>query len=328
MGQKITASHLSEIVSKHENFVLLSHARPDGDAIGSVVALKAVLEELGKNVVGLNEDPVPDNLRFMRGSQGVQCPSGSLDAEVVIALDTANRERLGERCLDSLSGDQIWVNIDHHISNEKYGDYWLIDVRSAATAEILYAIIRELNWPLPDIARDALYVALSTDTGSFQYSNTSGRSHKMAADLVEQGLDVVALTSRLYHDYPLRRVELLRCLLETMQLSDDGRIAWWTLSRGTKKRIGIQAGDGEGLIDVLRAIQGVLVCGFIEEMDDGKIRFSLRSKNSSVNVCDICAHFGGGGHALAAGAKTAGPLDEAVLRFVEVTQKALPSRKL
>ena len=328
MGQKITASHLSEIVSKHENFVLLSHARPDGDAIGSVVALKAVLEELGKNVVGLNEDPVPDNLRFMRGSQGVQCPSGSLDAEVVIALDTANRERLGERCLDSLSGDQIWVNIDHHISNEKYGDYWLIDVRSAATAEILYAIIRELNWPLPDIARDALYVALSTDTGSFQYSNTSGRSHKMAADLVEQGLDVVALTSRLYHDYPLRRVELLRCLLETMQLSDDGRIAWWTLSRGTKKRIGIQAGDGEGLIDVLRAIQGVLVCGFIEEMDDGKIRLSLRSKNSSVNVCDICAHFGGGGHALAAGAKTAGPLDAAVLRFVEVTQKALPSRKL
>ncbi|MBB81059.1 MAG: hypothetical protein CMN02_08720 [Roseibacillus sp.] len=328
MGQKITASHFSEIVSKHENFVLLSHARPDGDAIGSVVALKAVLEELGKHVVGLNEDPVPDNLRFMRGSQGVQCPSGSLDAEVVIALDTANRERLGERCLDSLSGDQIWVNIDHHISNEKYGDYWLIDVRSAATAEILYAIIRELNWPLPDIARDALYVALSTDTGSFQYSNTSGRSHKMAADLVEQGLDVVALTSRLYHDYPLRRVELLRCLLETMQLSDDGRIAWWTLSRGTKKRIGIQAGDGEGLIDVLRAIQGVLVCGFIEEMDDGKIRFSLRSKNSSVNVCDICAQFGGGGHALAAGAKTAGPLDEAVLRFVEVTQKALPSRKL
>ena len=328
MGQKITASHLSEIVSKHENFVLLSHARPDGDAIGSVVALKAVLEELGKNVVGLNEDPVPDNLRFMRGSQGVQCPSGSLDAEVVIALDTANRERLGERCLDSLSGDQIWVNIDHHISNEKYGDYWLIDVRSAATAEILYAIIRELNWPLPDIARDALYVALSTDTGSFQYSNTSGRSHKMAADLVEQGLDVVALTSRLYHDYPLRRVELLRCLLETMQLSDDGRIAWWTLSRGTKKRIGIQAGDGEGLIDVLRAIQGVLVCGFIEEMDDGKIRFSLRSKNSSVNVCDICAQFGGGGHALAAGAKTAGPLNEAVLRFIEVTQKALPPHKL
>ena len=324
MGQPITASHLSEIVSNYDNFVLLSHARPDGDAIGSVVALKAVLEELGKTVVGLNEDSVPDNLRFMRGSEGVECPSGPLEAEVVIALDTANRERLGARCLDSLEGVQVWVNIDHHISNEKYGDYWLIDEKSAATGEILYAIIKELKWPLPDIARDALYVALSTDTGSFQYSNTSGRTHTMAADLVERGLDVAALTSRLYHDYPLRRVELLRSLLETMKLTDDGRIAWWTLSRDTKTRIGMQAGDGEGLIDVLRAIQGVLVCGFIEEMDDGKIRLSLRSKDSSVNVCDICAHFGGGGHVLAAGAKTKGPLNEAVLRFLEVTQEALP----
>ena len=106
MGQPITASHLSEIVSKHENFALLSHTRPDGDAVGSVVALKAVLEELGKNVVGLNEDSVPDNLRFLRGAKDVQCPTGSLDAEVVIALDTANRERLGDRCLASLSGAQ------------------------------------------------------------------------------------------------------------------------------------------------------------------------------------------------------------------------------
>jgi len=328
MGQPITASHLSEIVSNHENFVLLSHARPDGDAIGSVVALKAVLESLGKTVVGLNEDAVPDNLRFMRGAEGLQCPSGPIEAEVVIALDTANRERLGAKCLDSLGEGKIWVNIDHHISNENYGDYWLIDDKSAATGEILYEIVKELNWPLPDIARDALYVALSTDTGSFQYSNTSGRTHKMAADLVERGLDVAALTSRLYHDYPFRRVELLRSLLETMKLTEDGRIAWWTLSCDTKARIGMQAGDGEGLIDVLRAIQGVLVCGFIEEMDDGKIRLSLRSKNSSVNVCDICAQFGGGGHALAAGAKTLGPLSEAVSRFLEVAEKSLPPKNL
>mgnify|MGYP001162811712 FL=1 len=324
MGQPITASHLSEIVQSYESFVLLSHARPDGDAIGSVVALKAVLEELGKKAVGLNEDPVPDNLRFVRGSEGIQCPSGAVDAEVVITLDTANRERLGAKCLNVVEGAEVWVNIDHHISNEKYGDYWLLDERAAATGEILHSIIEELHWPLPAVARDALYVALSTDTGSFQYSNTSGRTHRMAADLVGRGLDVADLTSRLYHDYPLRRVELLRALLETMELTADGRIAWWTLSLDTKMRIGMQAGDGEGLIDVLRAIQGVLICAFIEEMDDGKVRLSLRSKNSSVNVCDICAHFGGGGHALAAGARTKGPLREAVARFLEIAGKALP----
>ena len=111
------------------------------------------------------------------------------------------------------------------------------------------------------------------------------------------------LTAKLYHDYPFRRVELLQALLQTMRLTEDGRIAWWTLSGETKRRIGMQAGDSEGLIDVLRAIRGVVVCAFVEEIADGKIRLSLRSKDPAVNVCDICARFGGGGHALAAGAR-------------------------
>ena len=324
MGQPITASGFSRIVSTHEHFVLLSHARPDGDAIGSEVALKAVLEALGKSVRALNEDGVPDNLLFLNGVEGIERPSEPLETEVVIALDTANRERLGAGCLEVLGEGKLWVNIDHHISNEEYGDHLLIDSSAAATGEILYGLIRELEWPLPDVARDALYVALSTDTGSFQYSNTTVHTHRMAADLVGRGLDVASLTARLYHDYPYRRVELLRALLETMQLTDDGRIAWWTLSHETKERVGMQAGDSEGLIDVLRAIRGVLVCAFVEEMADGKVRLSLRSKDSSVNVCDICAQFGGGGHALAAGARTRGPLEDAVARFLRVVQATLP----
>ena len=324
MGQPITATGLSEIVSAHEHFVLLSHARPDGDAIGSEVALKAVLEALGKSVRALNEDGVPDNLLFLNGVEGIERPSEPVETEMVIALDTANRERLGAGCLEVLGEGKIWVNIDHHISNEEYGDHLLIDSSAAATGEILYGLIQELEWPLPDVARDALYVALSTDTGSFQYSNTTVRTHRMAADLVGRGLDVASLTARLYHDYPYRRVELLRALLETTQLTDDGRIAWWTLSHKTKEQVGMQAGDSEGLIDVLRAIRGVLVCAFVEEMADGKVRLSLRSKDSSVNVCDICAQFGGGGHALAAGARTRGPLEDAVARFLRVVQATLP----
>ena len=327
MGQPITASGLSEIVSAHEHFVLLSHARPDGDAIGSEVALKAVLEALGKSVRALNEDGVPDNLLFLDGVEGIERPSDPVETEVVIALDTANRERLGAGCLEMLGEGKLWVNIDHHISNEEYGDHLLIDSKAAATGEILYGLIQELKWPLPDMARDALYVALSTDTGSFQYSNTTVRTHQMAADLVGRGLDVAALTASLYHDYPYRRVELLRALLETMRLTDDGRIAWWTLSQQTKERVGVQAGDSEGLIDVLLAVRGVLVCAFVEEMSDGKVRLSLRSKDPSVNVCEMCAQFGGGGHALAAGARTRGPLQDAVARFLEVAQAALPSVK-
>ena len=323
MGQSITAAGIGEIVSAHERFVLLSHTRPDGDAIGSEVALKSVLESLGKSAQALNEDGVPDNLTFMAGSEQVERPSGPVEADVVIALDTANRERLGGNCLKAVGEGKLWVNIDHHISNEEYGDHFLVEPEAAATGEVLYGLFRELDWPVPEVARDALYIALSTDTGSFQYSNTTVRTHEMAADLVGRGLDMAKLTAKLYHDYPFRRVELLQALLQTMRLTEDGRIAWWTLSGETKRRIGMQAGDSEGLIDVLRAIRGVVVCAFVEEIADGKIRLSLRSKDPAVNVCDICARFGGGGHALAAGARMQGPVEEAVKRLLEVATETV-----
>jgi phosphoesterase RecJ-like protein len=323
MGQTITISDLSKVFADHERFVLLSHTRPDGDAIGSEVALKAVLEAMGKTVWALNEDGTPEHLEFLEGAAGVEQPSGPVDAEVVIALDTANRERLGANCLEAVREVPLWVNIDHHISNEEYGDHVLVDATAAATGEILYAIIKELGLPLPEAARDALYVAASTDTGSFQYSNTTVRTHEMAADLMGRGLDVATVTARLYHNYPFRRVELLTALLGTLERSADGRIAWWTLSLEVKERLGIAAGDSEGLIDVMRAIRGVVVCAFVEEMPDGKIRLSLRSKSTEVNVCDLCANFGGGGHALAAGARMAGPLADAVERMLAVTTSAL-----
>ncbi len=324
MGQSISPSDLAPVLANHESFVLLSHARPDGDAIGSQVALKAVLEAMGKTVRALNEDGAPEYLEFLDGDAGVERPGGEpVTAQVVIALDTANRARLGERCLEAVSEVPLWVNIDHHISNEEYGDLVLVDAAAAATAEILYDIIRELNLPMPDAARDALYVAVSTDTGSFQYSNTRVRTHEMAADLLGRGLTVGPLTARIYHNHPFRRVELLTALLGTLERTEDGRIAWWTLTMDIKQRLGTEPGDSEGLIDVLRGIRGVVVCAFLEEMPDGKVRLSMRSKSAQVNVCEICGEFGGGGHAAAAGARMSGPLAGAVKRLVEATQAAL-----
>ncbi|MFP6857891.1 MAG: bifunctional oligoribonuclease/PAP phosphatase NrnA [Roseibacillus sp.] len=323
MGQSISPPDLAKVISDHERFVLLSHTRPDGDAIGSEVALKSVLEAMGKSVRALNEDGAPEHLEFLEGAQDVERPGDPVDAEVVIALDTANRERLGAKCLEVVRGVGLWVNIDHHISNEEYGDLVLIDTKAAATGEILYGIIRTLDLPLPDAARDALYTAVSTDTGSFQYSNTTARTHEMAADLIGRGLEVATLTARLYHNFPFRRVELLTALLGTLERSEDGRIAWWSLPLEVKERLGTEAGDSEGLIDVMRAIRGVVVCAFLEEMPDGKVRLSMRSKSTEVNVCDICAEFGGGGHALAAGARMSGPLPKAVARMLTVTKASL-----
>lgn len=306
MGKKITITDLAPVLAGHERFVLCSHTRPDGDAIGSVVALKAALEGLGKKVVALNESGVPENLRFLKGAEGVVPPGDeALDAEVFIALDTANRERLGARCLAVTERIPMCVNIDHHISNEMYGDLVLVDDTAAAVGEIVYRMIVELGLPMPEEARDALYVAVSTDTGSFQYSNTGAGTLEMAADLVRRGVPVGELNARIYHEYPFRRVELLRELLGTLERSEDGRIAWWILRQEVKDRLEMQAGDTEGLVDVMRAIRGVVLCVFFEEIA-GALRVSMRSKDERVNVCRVCARFGGGGHAMASGARIEG----------------------
>ena len=309
MGQAITISEFSPVIRDHQRFVLCSHTRPDGDAIGSVLALKLALEAMGKEVTALNEDGVPEHLEFLAGSDEIVQPDGAVDAEVFIALDTANQARLGARCLEAVKDVPLWVNIDHHISNENYGHLVHVDDSAAAVGEIIHGIIMELGMPMPDGARDALYVAVSTDTGSFQYSNTGVRTHEMAADLVRRGLPVGELNSVLYHSYPFRRVELLTELLGTLRRSDDGRLAWWVMRQEVKDRLGILQGDSEGLVDVMRAIRGVVACVFFEDMN-GAVRVSMRSKDASVNVCTVCARFGGGGHVMASGARIEGPTDE------------------
>ena len=323
--RKIT--HLSELgplLASHERFVLLSHARPDGDAIGSQIAMKELLLSMGKEVRVLNEDGAPDNLRFLAGAREVEkSDGGAVEAEVVIALDTANRERLGARCLEAVKEVPLWINIDHHISNENYGDYVYVNDRAAATGEIVFQLAMALDLPISDIARDALYVAVSTDTGSFQYSNTTAETYEMAAELVRRGVAVGALNAAIYHDYPFRRVELLESLLGSLQRSDDGRLAWWGLTMQVKQDLKIQPGDSEGLIDVLRAVQGVVACIVFEELSDGTIRVSSRSKDARLNVCKICQVFGGGGHVMASGARVEGPLMAAQERVIAVAQAAV-----
>ena len=143
---------------------------------------------MGKEVVALNEDGVPDNLQFLEGWEDIQLPGGRVDAEVFVALDTANQARLGAGCLEAVKEVPLWVNIDHHVSNECYGQLVFLDVEAAAVGEIIHRLITELDLPLPAAARDALYVAVSTDTGSFQYSNTRAATLEMPWYSVRLGL--------------------------------------------------------------------------------------------------------------------------------------------
>jgi len=315
---------IGEVLRHHQSFVLLSHVRPDGDAIGSQIGLGFALLAAGKSVRLFNEDGLPESLAFLRGAERIEVPpTEPVTADVVIALDTATKPRLGERCLQAVSNVKLWLNIDHHISNPHYGELNLIDATSPATGEILYELILALGLPLPDESRDALYVAVSTDTGSFQYPSTTAKTYDMAADLIRRGLDVGTLNSNTYDNHPFRRLELLRALLSTLELSPDGLVAHWTLREATRRELALSAEDSEGLIDVIRAIRGVQVAVFFEELPDGKSRVSMRSKDRRYDVCRIATEFGGGGHSLAAGLRMHAAIDDTKARVLDAIQRRI-----
>ena len=311
---------------KGKSFVVLSHYRPDGDAIGSSLAVALALKKMGKSVRVLNEDRVPETLKFLPGSEMVEQPgSEPIHADVVIAVDCATRERLGAKCLAAIKAP-LWINLDHHRSNEDYGDLYCIDTDSPATGEIVFNILFATALPLDAAIGANIYVAISTDTGSFQYQGTTARTYEIGAALIRMGVDIAALARATYENYPLRRVALLRDLLNTMEITHGGRVASWALTKEMAAATGMKPEDAEGLIDNLRSIQGVIVAAAFEELPgpDGKIRVSLRSKDTRVDVGRVCAVFGGGGHPLAAGARLSGPLAEAKVNVFQAINEALP----
>jgi bifunctional oligoribonuclease and PAP phosphatase NrnA len=316
---------IGRILCENQRFAVLSHVRPDGDALGSQLAMALSLLELEKEVRVWNEDGMLEKYSFLpRAELLTKPPSVPEDVDVAIALDTAIQNRLGT-ALAAVRSAKIWINIDHHLSNPGYGNVVYVDPAAPATAEIVFRLIRSQGLPFNRDIAENLYAAISTDTGSFQYPKTSAHTLEIAAELIRAGLDVGHLNQQLYENYPRRRLELLRELLRTMRFEYGGRVASFTLSLKTASELGVLPEDNEGLIDHLRAIRGVIVAIFFEELADGKVRVSMRSKSDAVDVCAVCQNFGGGGHTLAAGARVRGTLSEVEKKVLEEVSEALQS---
>ena len=316
---------IGRALREHQRFAVMSHVRPDGDALGSQLALALSLQQLGKEVRVWNEEGMLEKYSFLPLAELVsKPPSIPEDFDCAIALDTAIQSRLG-MALAAVRSAKIWINIDHHLSNPGYGDVVDVDPDAPATAEIIFRLIKSQNLPFNRDIAENLYAAISTDTGSFQYPKTSARTFEIAAELIRAGLDVGRLNQQLYENYPRRRLELLRELLRTMRFEHRGRVASVSLSLKTAAELGVLPEDNEGLIDHLRAIRGVIVAVFFEELNDGKVRVSMRSKDEAVDVCAICQKFGGGGHTLAAGARVRGTLAEVEEKVLEEIGDVLKS---
>ena len=320
-----TLAEIGAVLRAHQRFAVLSHVRPDGDALGSQLALALSLQQLGKDVTVWNEDGLLEKYNFLPGGEQLtQPPPEPQDFDVAVALDTATQNRLGTAG-ESVRHAKTWINIDHHPSNPGYGDLVYIDPASPATGQILFELIQSERLPMDGAIAENLFVAISTDTGSFQYPNTTARTFEIGAELLRGGVNIGRVSQLLYENYPRRRAELLRELLGTMRFEANGQIASFSLSLKVAAELGVRPEDNEGLIDHLRAIRGVIVAVFFEELAESKVRVSVRSKNAKVDVSAICQKFGGGGHKLAAGARVRGTLAEVEQKIVEAIYQEVKS---
>ena len=308
MKSNCTLAEIAAILRTRQRFVVISHARPDGDALGCTLAMTLCLRQLGKDVTAWNEDGVPEKFRCLPGSELVtQPPADPQTFDVAVVLDNAVENRAGT-ARTAIAHADVWINIDHHHTNPRFGDFAYVDPTAPAAGQVLYELFRQCDLPLTYEMADNLFAAISTDTGSFQYPSTTARTYEIAADLIRLGVNVGDLSQKMYESYPRRRLELLRALLNVLRLTSRDRVASFALSAETARTLGIQPEDNEGLIDSIRSIDTVVAAAFFEELGDGKIRISLRSKSPKIDVSKICGLFGGGGHQLAAGARTPGTL--------------------
>ena len=313
---------LLEAIREHQTFCIVGHIRPDGDCIGSQLAMTLALRNEGKDVVCWNQDPVPQKYRFMDPDKIVQMPKKGRPFDCVIATDAANFHRLGA-VGDCIADRKVLLNIDHHESNTRYGNINWVSAKSPSTAELIYRLLRAGRYPISKGIADCLFTGVSTDTGSFQYPTTRPATYHVAGDLVARGANLALICDEVYQSFPLSRARLLKHLFNTFRLTDDNRIAYFWLKKKDFVRTGAESADTEGLIDHIRDIDPVIVACVFEEVEPELTRISLRSKSHLVNVSEIASEFGGGGHSAAAGATIPGKPLSVQRRVVAAIRRVL-----
>jgi len=317
-GNRSSREEVLDEIRSASKLIVATHENPDGDALGSLVAMQLILEALGKDSVPFIDErelPLPHEYRFLLLDGVVTAPPADLEQRTALFLDCGNLERNPAEAFRR-PGMHI-VNIDHHHDNTRFGTVNLVDPGASCTAEIVWDVMHGLGArPTVDIA-EALYVGLITDTGRFMYENTSARSHLMAAELIDAGVDVQDIYRRVYEGVPYGKLALLARGLAKVQRYDNGRLTVTELDACDFAESGAEESYSEGVIDHLRAVEGTAVAALVRERigaTDGqpKRKVSLRSSDDRVDVSAIARVQGGGGHRQAAGFTTAMRWDELV----------------
>jgi bifunctional oligoribonuclease and PAP phosphatase NrnA len=315
-----------EAVRESRTICVVGHIRPDGDCVGSQLGLSLALKAEGKKVFCWNEDTIPQKYEFLDPDHLFQKPRPGLQFDLVIATDAASFERLGA-VGPCVANRKLLVNIDHHESNTRYGELNWVSAREPSTGELIFRLLKAAKWPITKRIADCLFTAVSTDTGSFQYPTTRPGTFHVAGDLVSRGADLTKICDEVYQSYPLSRARLLRHVYSHFHLTHLNQVAYFWLKKADFDRSGAESCDTEGLIDHIRAIAPVVVACVFEEIGPDLTRISLRSKSEKVNVNEIAAQFGGGGHSAAAGARIRGTPLSVQRKVVAALKKAVNSGK-
>jgi len=305
-------------IQQRRRFLVTSHARPDGDAIGSTLALALVLRKMGKSAEVVLRDSVPVIYKPLPQAENIIHSAqvdGDYDAAIILECDSIQRTRL--HGLES----HFLINIDHHVSSKPFAHVNWIDPTAVATAELIFRLAKAAQVKLtPEIAT-CLYAALLTDTGSFCYATTNECTFELAKYLVEYGADPGRIAQNVYFSSPISKMRLLGAALS--RLERNGAVTWMSVTRQDMERCGALDEDCEGLVNYALGISGVEVAIFFREVAHERVRVSIRSKGA-VNVAQIAEKFGGGGHECAGGFSTEGPVKEAAQRVLSELQRHLP----
>jgi bifunctional oligoribonuclease and PAP phosphatase NrnA len=305
---------VAEAIRSHERFLVTTHENPDGDALGSLLAMKLALDQLDKDSVMYlgGEAPLPREYNWMPFGNLRRQPPEDAPERVLLALDCANESRLGPDP-EVLVSAPLVVNVDHHHDNSRFGGINLVVPDASSTGEVLRDVFDALGVELtPDIA-EALYIALVTDTGRFQYANTTPRALRLAAELVEAGADVHKIFQGVYESVQFAKLKLLARALERAQVYEGGRLVVSYLLRDDFREVGAAEPYSEGIIDYLRAVEGADMAALIREPPRGDVarRVSLRSSSDELDVSEIARRSGqGGGHRQAAGFSSEASIEE------------------
>jgi bifunctional oligoribonuclease and PAP phosphatase NrnA len=305
-------------LKKSRSILVVSHTNPDGDAIGALLSAGLAFKAMGKKVHMVNESAIPAVYRFLPSIGSISHRMEAAETiDTVVVLDCGSLERVGT-LISRIQSAPLIINIDHHMTNTQFGHLRLVDPDACATSELIYRIIKQLNIPFTCLMATAIYTGILTDTGSFRFSNTNQAAFAICAEMIASGADPYDVAQHVYGHYSLGRIKLLNLALDSLEISPNGKMSIITLTQRMLNMTGTQAEDIDGIINYGRRIEDVQVAVLIHETGNksktpgrGRREFhvSLRS-DGDINVADIAARFGGGGHANAAGFSVVSTLAE------------------